>query len=269
MVSIGKNIVYIEGRNGNSPAKYQQEETLTRAFSLLDQQGICIKRFRADSASCQQKVISLVQGTSQHFYIRAVRCATMEQQISQIRADAWQKVRLGVQEMEVTQLADYRPFDGKKSYRLVVVGLNAEMVRPDYSLEMPSRIELSSPMMSNGTTSKLSLFITKRGNAERTFDTMNNDFGWSKLPCSFLNENTAFMIITALYANIYQVMLATFARKLSWIKENFRLKKFIFRFISVAAKRIKTGRQHVLKLYSRSLKTHFQWSLYSTLMESG
>ena len=77
-------------------------------------------------------------------------------------------------------------------------------------------------------------FYNQRGNAERTFDTMNNDFGWSKLPCSFLNENTAFMIITALYANIYQVMLATFARKLSWIKENFRLKKFIFRaFINV------------------------------------
>ena len=88
VTSIGKNIGYIEGRNGNSPAKYQQEETLTRAFSLLDQQGIRIKRFRADSASYQQKVISLVEGTSQHFYIRAVRCATMEQQISQIRADA-------------------------------------------------------------------------------------------------------------------------------------------------------------------------------------
>ena len=27
------------------------------------------------------------------------------------------------------------------------------------------------------------------------------------------------MIITALYANIYQVMLATFASKLSWIKK--------------------------------------------------
>ena len=161
VVSIGKNIVYIKGGNGNSPAKYQQEETLTRAFSLLDQQDICIKRFRSASASCQQKVINLVEGTSQHFYIRAVRCATMEQQISQIRTEAWQKVRLGVQEMEATQLTDYRPFDGKKSYRLVVVGLNAEMGRLDYSLGMPSRIELSSPMISNGTTSNLFLFITK------------------------------------------------------------------------------------------------------------
>ena len=64
VTSIGKNIGYIEGRNGNSPAKYQQEEILIRAFSLLDQQDICIKRFRADSASYQQKVISQPLKTS-------------------------------------------------------------------------------------------------------------------------------------------------------------------------------------------------------------
>ena len=79
---------------------------------------------------------------------------------------------------------------------------------------------------------------------------MNNDFGWSNLPCSFLNENTSFMIMTALYANFYSYMASSFAEKLSWIEANFRLKKFVFRFITVAAKWIKTGRQHVLKLYT-------------------
>ena len=34
-----KNIVYIEGRNGNSPAKYQQVETLIRAFSFTGSAG--------------------------------------------------------------------------------------------------------------------------------------------------------------------------------------------------------------------------------------
>ena len=242
VASIGKNIVYIEGRNGNSQAKYQQKETLTKAFSLLDQQGICIKHFRADSASYQQKVISLVEGTSQHFYIRAVRCATMEQQISQIRTDAWQKVRLGVQEMEVTQLTDYRPFDGQQPYRLVVSRIKRRDGQTGLFTEdaFTYRAILTNDV--KWDNQQLVSFYNQRGNAERTFDTMNNDFGWSKLPCSFLNENTAFMIITALYANIYQVMLATFARKLSWIKENFRLKKFISRFISVVAKWIKTGR---------------------------
>ena len=93
-------------------------------------------------------------------------------------------------------------------------------------------------------------FYNQRGSAERTFDAMNNDFGWSKLPCSFLNENTSFMILTALYANLYQFILSTFSKKLNWVKENFRLKKFVFRFITVAAKWIKTGRQYVLKLYT-------------------
>ena len=45
VASIGKNIVCIEGRNGNSPAKYQQEETLTRAFSLLDQRASASSTF--------------------------------------------------------------------------------------------------------------------------------------------------------------------------------------------------------------------------------
>ena len=120
VASIGKFIVYIEGRNGNSQAKYQQAETLQRTFSLLSAQGIRVKRFRADSASYQQQVVDLAIQKSQYFYIRAMRCAHMEQQIGQLPAQAWEKARLGVQEMEIAQIKDYRPFDGNKAYRLVV-----------------------------------------------------------------------------------------------------------------------------------------------------
>lgn len=31
----------------------------------------------------------------------------------------------------------------------------------------------------------------------RDFDRLNNDFGWKHLPCSFLNENTVYIILTA------------------------------------------------------------------------
>ena len=97
---------------------------------------------------------------------------------------------------------------------------------------------------------KIVAFYNQRGKAERTFDYMNNDFGWAKLPCSFLAENTAFMILTAMYANLYRFVLSRFAEKLDWIKSNFRMKKFIFRFITVAAKWIRSGRQQILKLYT-------------------
>ena len=79
---------------------------------------------------------------------------------------------------------------------------------------------------------------------------MNNDFGWSKLPCSFLSENTAFMILSAIIANFYRYIIGTYSQSIRWLKATYRLKKFIFRFISVPAKWIKTGRRHVLKLYT-------------------
>jgi hypothetical protein len=79
---------------------------------------------------------------------------------------------------------------------------------------------------------------------------MNNDFGWSKLPCSFLSENTAFMILSAIIANFYRYLIGRYSERIPWLKSTFRLKKFIFRFITVPAKWIRTGGRDVLKLYT-------------------
>lgn len=250
VASIGKQIVYIEGRNGNSQAKYQQAETLTRCFSLLTGQGVDIKRFRADSASYQQKVVELVAEKVDYFYIRAMRCTDMEQQISGIPVEHWEKIRLGVQEMQVAQIENYRPFDGKRTYRLVVSRIKRKDGQTGLFTEGAYTYRAILTNDEKWDNSQIVSFYNQRGSAERTFDAMNNDFGWAKLPCSFLNENTAFMIMTAIYANLYQYLLSIISMKLSWVKENFRLKKFIFRFITVAAKWIKTSRRYVLKLYT-------------------
>ena len=99
VASIGEHIVYIEGRNGNSQAKYKQEQTLNRAFSVLEEQQVSIKRFRADLASYQKKVVDEVSQRCELFYIRAMRSADMEQQIGEIKDEEWKKIRLGVMEM--------------------------------------------------------------------------------------------------------------------------------------------------------------------------
>ena len=44
----------------------------------------------------------------------------------------------------------------------------------------------------------------KRGTAEQVFDRQNNDFGWAHLPKSFMNQNTVFLLLTAMAANFYQ-----------------------------------------------------------------
>ena len=79
---------------------------------------------------------------------------------------------------------------------------------------------------------------------------MNNDFGWKHLPCSFLGENTVFLLLTAMAKNFYACLIKKIATLFDDLEPGSRVKRFIFRFIAVPAKWIKTGRQWVLNLNS-------------------
>jgi hypothetical protein len=248
--SIDNMPVYIEGRGGNSQAKYAQEDTLRRAFTHLKNNQVTVGRFRADSASYQQEVVKVVAGNCNSFYIRAKRSAGMEQQIANLPEENWTSVRLGTQKMQVAALPDFQPFGGQTAYRLVV----SRIPRADRQTEVFSGQAYTwRAILTNDTDAAgedIVAFYNKRGNSERLFDIMNNDFGWSKLPCSFLSENTTFMILAAIIANFYRYLISTYSETISWLEPTYRLKKFIFRFISVPAKWIRTGRQYVLKLYT-------------------
>jgi hypothetical protein len=248
VATIANHPVYIEGRNGNSQAKYKQDDTIERAFCNLRSNGIRIGRFRADSASYQQSVIKVVESNADTFYIRAKRCAAMDERIGGL--SGWRKIRLGIQEMEVVDIDDYMPFRGEKKYRLVISRIRRRDGQADiFSGEAYTYRAIITNDLDMDSSQVIS-FYNARGESEKVFDVMNNDFGWSAMPYSFLSENTAFMIMTAIYANFYSYIIAEYSKKLQWLKSNFRLKKFIFRFITVAAKWIRTGRQHVLKLYT-------------------
>jgi len=79
---------------------------------------------------------------------------------------------------------------------------------------------------------------------------LNNDFNWSNMPFSFLNKNTVFMQLTALTNIIYKYLANWAASKVDWFKSNFRLKKFILRFITVASRWKYRGRSWKLVLYT-------------------
>lgn len=242
--------VYIEGRNGNSPATFAQSETLERMFERLSGHDVRIARYRADSASYQQDVIDLVQDHTNRFYIRAKRSAEMLRQIGAIDPRDWTSVKLDWQPMDVAELADWRPFDGQTSYRLIVSRIKRDDKQGD--LFSKSAYTYRAILTNDRTRSPEEIvdFYNKRGASERVFDAMGNDFSWSRLPCSFLSENTAFMILTAIIANFYRYILGVYSQRIPWLKATYRLKKFIFRFISVPAKWIRSGRRNILKLYT-------------------
>ena len=93
-------------------------------------------------------------------------------------------------------------------------------------------------------------YYNLRGARERDFVALNNDFGWSHLPCSFLNENTVFPLLMTMCKNFYTAILYEIGKVFSNIKPKHRLKKFIYRFISVPAKWVRTARTHVLRLFT-------------------
>ena len=65
-----------------------------------------------------------------------------------------------------------------------------------------------------------------------------------------MNENTVYLIIMAMAKNFYNYFVVKVSNVFEDIMPTTRLKRFIFRFISVAGKWVYTGRQWVLKLFT-------------------
>ena len=74
---------------------------------------------------------------------------------------------------------------------------------------------------------------------------MNNGFGWSRLPKSFMAENTVFLLLTALIHNFYKFIMKRLEVKRFGLKATSRIKAFVFKFISVPAKWVRTSRKYV------------------------
>ena len=57
-----------------------------------------------------------------------------------------------------------------------------------------------------------------RGNMEKQFDILKNDFGWNYLPFSKLSQNTVFLYLTAICRNLYHYIIRYFSEKIKFIK---------------------------------------------------
>lgn len=250
IASIDTLPVFIEGRGGKSQAMFAQADTLTRMFECLEANQVYIDRFRADSGSYTKEAIEVVSAHTKRFYIRARRCQAMDEQLRALGPEAWVSIRLGVQKMDVAETTWTLSGSNTRTYRLIVSRIKRTDNQGDIFTKGPYlwRAILTTDQISS--PAEIVAFYNQRGESERVFDKMNNDFGWAHLPCSWLSENTTFMLLTAIIANFYQYLLELFSRRCDWVEPTWRVKKFIFRFISVPAKWIRSGRRTILKLFT-------------------
>lgn len=248
IATIGNNIVGIENRDGNANVKFKQEETLERFYSQLEAEGITIDRSRMDAGSYSKKIIDVVDKHSKLFYIRANKSADLFEQINAITD--WEAVEINFKDYEVASIK-FKQFYEDRDYRLVIMRER----NADNQLDIFTKDTYiyRSILTNNHESSEKEVieYYNARGSSEKIFDEMNNDFGWKHLPFSFLNENNAFMIITAMIKNFYNYFIAIVADKFDDINPTTRIKRFVFRFITVAGRWVYQGREWILKLHTK------------------
>jgi len=247
IATIENHPVYIENRNGNSNVKYKQDETLKRAYSILSKYGIKPKYSRMDCGSFDKTVIPVVEANSEYFFIRAQRCNCLYEKMKKI--EKWEEVEIGFKKYQVASI-EYSPFGWDKTYRYVISREKRSDGQGD--LFTGDAFKYRAIMTNNEKMSDLEviLFYNKRGESERVFDEMNNDFHWNKMPFSFLEQNTVYLIMMAICRNMFHFLTNFISKRVDFIQANFRLKKFIYRFMVLPSKWIKRSRQYVLKLFT-------------------
>ncbi|MCW3077434.1 MAG: hypothetical protein JWO32_2043 [Bacteroidetes bacterium] len=91
------------------------------------------------------------------------------------------------------------------------------------------------------STEELITAYNKRGNAERKFSFMKNDFAWRLPPFMNMNENTVFIIAAALANNIFRGMVISLKEHVPTLRLNARLGDFQAQFINVSCEYIRNG----------------------------
>jgi len=250
-----EQVLYIENRNGNSDAKSFQADTIRRILTLLRSNGIeKADHFRADAASYQFDVIKLLEKGVKNFYIGS-RNSYIEKYFPQIKK--WQSMPDTSDEiMEVGEIT-ITPFlqQSRKTkkitheYRLIV----KRKPKKDGQLNIFTQdaYEYRAILTNNTQWSAVEIarFYNHRGNMEKQFDILKNDFGWNYMPFSKLSQNTVFLYMTAICRNLYHFIIRYFSEKVHSLKPTFRVKRFMFRFIVLPAKWIRRSRQNYLKVY--------------------
>jgi hypothetical protein len=249
VVSLQGVPVYIEGRNGNCNVKTEQLATHQRAIEALAHQGIYPNRVRMDAGSYIKEVVNFFHSKNTLFTIRENQSEALLQAASS--SAEWNKSSIGIQDMEVTSLAY---LFGDAAHRVVAYRVpnktkQINAITKDafkYMFIITNDWEICEKQVIE--------FYNERGASEKIFDIQNNDFNWNRMPHSFLQENTVYLIIMAMAHIIYKWLLSIFSQYVDGLTNTSRLKKFIFRFVAIVGKITRSARTIIIALATQNQK---------------
>ena len=200
-----------------------------------------------DCGSCSEEIVDTVKAHCKYFYIRANRCFAFYDDMFALRG--WKAEEINGIRFELNSIV-VEKWKGKP-YRLVIQRQRrTDDIRELWEGEYIYRCILTNDFESD--IRDVVEFYNLRGGKERILDDMNNGFGWKHLPKSFMAENAVYLLTTALIRNFYKTIIRKLNVKDFDLSISSRIKTFVFKYISVAAKWIRTSRTYVLNIYTEN-----------------
>lgn len=248
MVStIGKLPVYISMRNGNVSPGAEVQECLERTINLLTNNEIKIGKVRLDGGSYNSDAFEYLNDNNIKFYSGVVGSPAIKDEIKNIKNDDWKPIKLetstNLWDCEAASF-NYKIVKGENAYKYAVIRVKITkwykcpkgwigIANNDYAYKLVITNDFGS------SVHDIVKFYNQRGTAERVFDDLKNNFAWKNCPFSNMNENTVFLLITALTCNIYQAILRKFKKTINQLRLDARLRDFTFVFMTVACEVIR------------------------------
>lgn len=246
---IGRNPVYVEGRNGNSSSATEMRDTLQRSIDMLVDQGVRLSSIRIDGAGFQGEVINLLtsyQGLQ--YYIRGKSAIEIWDKYKAFTSLKIKDVHLDYQDLEV-----YWPGRNpeEKSSRVIVYRYKKPETPQKTLYEYLDYTYFC--IYTNDYCSSPEQIIrnyNNRGAAEQNFDRLKNDFLWKHPPFDTLAKNTVFFLLLAMANVLYQWLLLKISQHVSGIDLQTRMKRFMLLFVYMPCRWTYRGRRHILNIYS-------------------
>lgn len=260
VMTSGPLLIGVENRQGNSNVKFEQVEELTRMLDNIEAHGLHVRMFRADCGSFIKELVEELSLRTETFYLRAGSSAERRRMYGQ--CGEWRTTVVNGQEMEVASF-EFTDFLSDWHLRLVVQRIKRAAEQGEQFL--PGMEYVYRAILTNDHKSTEEQVIDKynqRGGSERNFDVQNNDFGWAHLPFSTMEDNTVFLLLTAMLKNFYLYLLCKVSDVFPGVDMRSRLKRFVFAFIVVPAKWVLVARQWVLNIYTKDRWLHY-WAIFN------
>jgi hypothetical protein len=252
VAAVGAIPIYIEGRSGNTSPAYGLPDAIKKIHRQFIQRGLTLGKIRIDAAGYQTDIIDYCNANHITFYIRAKSSQALDDAIAD--TVEWMPVKGCIHKTEIAQT--WLDINNKGILHKVAVSRRVNKKYENTLLQDVGPYTYYAIITNDEDQSNETIytFYNGRGASEQNNDSLKNEFNWKHLPFSFLHQNTAFMIITAMGKVLFEYLKKLTHQHIPNLihSTGMELKSFINKFVSVVGKWISHGRQRILKLYSNT-----------------